>query len=408
MKPEITFIVERLPKQGSSGAESYNHYICELLVDLGYDINIIITGDYFPSPYFSIKKQAQNLLFKTIKYVHYKSIWGIAISTSYKSYLRPIKKILSNTLKRGKAQQSSKHLKIGRFISTREAQICKKLIGATNSITLFDTIFRYHETLQSIGTANVLIAHDVFSQRTTSFSNQGFTVSPHINLPFEKEVWTNFDLLVAINEDENQYITNTVSNLTCTIFPSYIGNTLANHKPRLSNEILYIGANAHHNIHGLKHFLNEIWPQVLDTCPTAKLNIIGSIADSFKKVDIPNVEFLGKVEDLTKVAKKCSFSINPVYMGSGVKIKILDYLSLGLPCITTPVGMMGFTRTTEMPILEAKDDLAFVDSVINWLTTPKTLEVKRQTISSYIKLFSPETGANIISKHLQEINHCDH
>lgn len=399
MKRQVTFITERLPKEGSSGAESYNHYICQLLINLGYEINIIVTGDYFYSPIF-IDKKRLNKPFLKAKYVHCTSISRLNISTSIKSYLRPIKKLISNIFL--KTSDKSKNLKIGRFISQNEAEAAKRLIPSNTNILLFDTIFRYHSLFNETSYPKILIAHDVFSLRSDSFTNQGFKVTPHIKKNSETEIWQDFDLTLAINEDEKQFISESTSNLVCTIFPRYkIKNNANKSTWQKSQNILYIGANAHHNIHGLKRFIAQIWPEVIKAHPDAHLKVIGNIADSFRGKNIKNIDFLGRVNDLNTVAQTCAFAINPVYMGSGVKIKILDYLSLGLPCITTSVGIMGFVRQEQMPIAETKDDNEFSKQTITWLESEDKLNIAKHSILGYTKNFSQESSQNILESNLE-------
>lgn len=400
MKKQITFITERLPREGSSGAESYNYYICQLLNNLGYEINIIVTGDYFYPPIFTDNSQVDEYPFLTVNYVHCKSISQLRISKSIKSYLRPIKKIISSIFFKDTNDRGA--LKIGRFISKNEAQSSKNLIPISTDILLFDTIFRYHSLFDSSGYPKVLVAHDVFSLRTKSFTSQGFKVAPFIDIKFESQTWQNFELLLAINEDERGVICKHTSNMCCTIFPQYkVGSYSKNNTQQKSKDILYIGANAHHNIHGLQHFLEKIWPKIIQSSPTTKLKVIGNIAESFRDTALTNVDFLGKVSDLSITAKQCAFAINPVYMGSGVKIKILDYLSLGLPCITTETGMMGFIRDDHMPIIETKDDNDFATHTIAWLKSEDKLNEARHSILNYTKHFGQKSSAKTLKSSLE-------
>jgi len=391
MCPEITFITERMPRTGSSGAESYNYYICQLLLKAGYQIKLIVTGDNFDTPCFINSTYENKELFKQTYFIRYKSIFGVTVSVSFKSYLRPIKKIISR-LKNNNSDK--KDLMIGRFITKQEAEACLKYIDPNSKFVIFDTIFRYHERFTTLDNPKILIAHDVFSERTKSFNEQGFKVLPAIEAEVEAKVWDEFDLHVAINEDENQLISENDKRSVCTIFPSYqssLNSVLKLRKPK--NKILYIGANAHHNIHGLRYFLAEIWPKIIHQQADAELLIIGTIAASFHSEKHSGVSFLGRVDDLCEVANECKFSINPVYMGSGVKIKILDYLSLNLPCLTTTVGIMGFIRQADMPLIEVADDEDYSKKIIDWLSDGDDLAIAINSIPNYVKLFGAENNS---------------
>lgn len=402
MKPEITFIAERMPRTGSSGAESYNYYICQLLVKAGYQIKLIVTGDNFDTPCFLKKTYKNEEVFQNVHFIKYKTFLGVVISLSIKSYLRPLRKFLSKYLKKNNAKQ--RNLMMGRFISNQEASACLKYINHNAKFVFFDTIFRYHECFSAIQNEKVLVAHDVFSARTKSFNQQGFKVIPSIKADYETKVWNEFSLHIAINEDEKQLISESNKRLVCTVFPSYQNALNSTEKiTKVKNKVLYIGANAHHNIHGLRYFLNKIWPTIFAKQPCTELLVVGSIADSFQNERMQGVHFLGRIDDLSVMANECKFAINPVYMGSGVKIKMLDYLSFNLPCLTTEVGMMGFIRQTTMPLVEAVDDSDFSEKILVWLTQSDVLKKVTDSIPRYVELFSSESASALLADSLTKV-----
>lgn len=58
-------------------------------------------------------------------------------------------------------------------------------------------------------------------------------------------------------------------------------------------------------------------------------------------VSRPNVTTPGFVDDLPGVLSLADVAICPLTMGSGTKLKMLDYLAAGLPIVTTDVGVQG-------------------------------------------------------------------
>ena len=66
-----------------------------------------------------------------------------------------------------------------------------------------------------------------------------------------------------------------------------------------------------------------------------------------------NVRLLGPVSDLTPILAQSTIGLAPLSIGSGMKIKILTYLSAGLPVIASTVALRGFLPT---PALIAVDD----------------------------------------------------
>lgn len=79
---------------------------------------------------------------------------------------------------------------------------------------------------------------------------------------------------------------------------------------------------------------------------------------SNKKID--NLRFYGKLDwkKLTKLYKASDLAINPMFSGSGINIKMLDYMAAGIPTISTPIGARGIEEVENgkhMVICKAKN-----------------------------------------------------
>ena len=63
-----------------------------------------------------------------------------------------------------------------------------------------------------------------------------------------------------------------------------------------------------------------------------------------KQLSLPkgsNVIFTNEVKDIIPFMSATDVCIAPLILGSGVKLKILTYLSFGKPVISTPIGVEG-------------------------------------------------------------------
>lgn len=79
-------------------------------------------------------------------------------------------------------------------------------------------------------------------------------------------------------------------------------------------------------------------------CTETKFLLMGSQCDYFKDKKLPeNVGLLGMVDEGTKnrIFAAVDFALNPMTSGSGTNLKIFDYLSAGIPVITTEFGTRG-------------------------------------------------------------------
>ena len=95
-------------------------------------------------------------------------------------------------------------------------------------------------------------------------------------------------------------------------------------------------------------------------CKDTKFLIMGSQCDYFKGKTLPeNVGLLGMVSEETKnrVFSVVDFALNPMDSGSGTNLKIFDYLSAGIPVITTEFGVRG-TNNQDVFIINSIDYMA--------------------------------------------------
>ena len=132
------------------------------------------------------------------------------------------------------------------------------------------------------------------------------------------------------------------------IFPSFaVVNTAADKIQPLKHAdrvLSFVGPEYHTpNKIGLEWFLNQVWMPLKKIAPDYKLNIIGvwskQTASQWTS-QFPDIHFLGFVDDLAE-ALAGSVMIVPVFVGSGIRMKILEAMSIGVPFVTTTVGAEG-------------------------------------------------------------------
>lgn len=76
-------------------------------------------------------------------------------------------------------------------------------------------------------------------------------------------------------------------------------------------------------------------------------------------------------KELNQIFKKSTIALCPVMEGSGMKVKILNYCSAGLPTITTQIGSSGYEKITSLII---ENDLKkYAKIIINLLSNPKKM-----------------------------------
>jgi glycosyltransferase involved in cell wall biosynthesis len=89
-----------------------------------------------------------------------------------------------------------------------------------------------------------------------------------------------------------------------------------------------------------QYIVTELAPFFLEEKKNVVFLVIGRGEENFK-CTLPNVIFTGFVEELLPYLEISDICIAPYRVGAGVKTKILTYIALGKPILTTPIGVEG-------------------------------------------------------------------
>jgi glycosyltransferase involved in cell wall biosynthesis len=90
------------------------------------------------------------------------------------------------------------------------------------------------------------------------------------------------------------------------------------------------------------HFVREIFPKIRDRVKV-KFRVIGNISNRVadKLLAYPDVEVTGRFDDVGEAVSGAFCAVCPMRAGAGIQNKILEYMALGLPCLTSRVGLEG-------------------------------------------------------------------
>lgn len=177
-----------------------------------------------------------------------------------------------------------------------------------------------------------------------------------------------FDCVVTLSPTDSRKLID--SGVTTNVFESFaIVRTSKPQNFTITNpqELSFVGPDTHKpNLIGLKWFLDNCWPILMQANKDYHLRIIGKWSEaniSAFLAQYPNVSFLGFVEDL-KSALQGTIMIVPITIGSGIRMKILEASSLGIPFVSTSIGAEGIPIETSKHCLIADNPFDFVEAII--------------------------------------------
>ena len=125
------------------------------------------------------------------------------------------------------------------------------------------------------------------------------------------------------------------------------------------------------NRDGILHFMQTAWPLVRQQHPDALIHIIGNNPpEALRRMaaDDGRVKVHGFVPDVRPFFREAAAMICPLRDGGGTRIKILDGLALGIPIVTTSVGIEGIAAVPERDLLVADSPDAFLQQITRVFT----------------------------------------
>ncbi|WP_328858297.1 glycosyltransferase family 4 protein [Williamsia herbipolensis] len=123
----------------------------------------------------------------------------------------------------------------------------------------------------------------------------------------------------------------------------------------------------------------RLWPRIAEGIEGAELYIVGAKAANAPEVTYPDGVFdLGFVDDLQSFLSTCRALIAPVATGGGVRVKILDAASRGLPVIGTSAAIGSLGPVFDLDPFD--DEAQFVEQARRYLRDAAHAETQSRTL----------------------------
>ncbi len=161
------------------------------------------------------------------------------------------------------------------------------------------------------------------------------------------------------------------------------------------------------NTDGALWFANEVWPDIAQNRPDLKCFLVGEGAGrEMKKLPDKDSRIIvaGHIDDLRPYREQAAVFINPMRLGSGLRIKVLEAMATGLPVVSTALGMAGIPAQNGVNCFVADTPELFAQS-IDWLLTDKQLaeNMGRAAKETVQKKYDIRSTATELEQILKEV-----
>lgn len=185
----------------------------------------------------------------------------------------------------------------------------------------------------------VIDTHDVMTDRHKLFLKEG-KKPVWYSTPYrqERKGIRRADVVIAIQEKEKAHFRGMTSKKVINV--GHIvktGQPVSDH-PR--KKLLFVGSDNPSNHYGILDFLERDFPVIRAVFPDLELLIAGNLCRRLE-VKTEGVRLLGEVADLSEAYSQADLVLNPLTIGTGLKIKMIEAMGLSKVVFSTPVGADG-------------------------------------------------------------------
>lgn len=185
---------------------------------------------------------------------------------------------------------------------------------------------------------------------------------------FEKEHLALFSVIAAISDPDKRYLEKHYG--LSTVLPFGTAVSISKKRARRKKQFLFVGRLTWQpNTLGLNWFLEHVWPEVRQRFPDHRLVVVGDYVRKPKPVS--GVTFVGQAPAIEPFFLESQAFVCPIFAGSGIRIKILQALSYGLPVVSTRLGAEGLPVEHGKSILLADTARAFGEAIEHLVTNKK-------------------------------------
>jgi glycosyltransferase involved in cell wall biosynthesis len=223
----------------------------------------------------------------------------------------------------------------------------------------------------------------------------------------ELRTYEGADLVIAISDSDKKVLEKNGLKTPIEVLP--LIHSIPPWRPHigaLRGSLLFVGNfELDANVDGVRYFVREVFPLVRSRVPEARLTIVGNAAGSqIKSLASENIDVLGFVPDLAAVYAQNSVAVVPIRWGGGLKGKVVEAMSFGLPVVSTSRGIEGFGLQAGENVMVGDGPESFADAVCRVAGDSPLYERLRLNGWEFVRSrFSEEAAATRLKRILADL-----
>ena len=228
---------------------------------------------------------------------------------------------------------------------------------------------------------------------------------------YEIEIVKNFDIGTVASELDQDYLLALDDSLKLAVIPMGVDHNYFTPSQDARNEfrssdykpqILFTGTMSYFpNYDAALYFCNEIFPLIKRDLPDVSFYVVGNNPHKkVRQIASNDVVVTGYVPDVRPYFADSAVFVCPLRSGSGIQAKNLEAMAMGVPIVTTSIGLEGLEAIPEKELFVADNPKDFANYVIRLIEEP---ELRREISENARKLVETKYSWPKIVKDLNQI-----
>jgi GT2 family glycosyltransferase len=215
------------------------------------------------------------------------------------------------------------------------------------------------------------------------------------------------DVTLVVSSAEKELLARTHPEVNVAVVSNV--HVPVDHKEGTSNRsgIVFIGSFQHKpNADAIKWYLEQVDPLLRVTHPDVEVSIFGkNPPKDLVRIAPPHVTFAGYAKNLTEVYDPARVAIAPLRYGAGVKGKVGEALTWGVPVVTTSIGAEGMELSHQETAWISDDPQEFANGISKLLDNDELWNKLATAGEEHINaIMGPETLKKALNRVLSELS----
>lgn len=160
-----------------------------------------------------------------------------------------------------------------------------------------------------------------------------------------------------------------------------------------------------HNVQGVRWFVEKVLPLIHEVVPDAQLTLLGKNPPKFfQDWQTLGVNVLGYVDKVQPYLNRAGIYIAPLFVGSGVRIKILEAMVMGLPVVATKIAREGIIANDTEGLYTVDTAQDFANQILYLIQNPDIAQTSGMTAREHVlNNYTWNSSASIILEEYKRL-----